>query len=94
MGRTPHLNRGRADASSSAALAGIVERIPDGAVVLLDGLVASPAPEVLKLAVKYARLAREAVLIEYGEGTGDAEGMRVLAEAPKEHFSWRARVGR
>ncbi|KAK1829760.1 SET domain-containing protein 5 [Podospora conica] len=47
-----------------------------------------------KLARKYALEAREAVLIEYGEGTGDAEGMRVLAEAPKEHFSWRARVGR
>ena len=30
-----------------AALAGAVRRIPDGAVVLLDGLVASTAPEVL-----------------------------------------------
>jgi glycosyltransferase involved in cell wall biosynthesis len=37
----------RPDASSYAALAGVVRRIPDGAVVLLDGLVASPAPEVL-----------------------------------------------
>jgi glycosyltransferase involved in cell wall biosynthesis len=35
------------DAASRAALAGVVERIPDAAVVLLDGLVASTAPEVL-----------------------------------------------
>ena len=33
--------------ASCAALAGIVGRIPDGAVVLLDGLIASTAPEVL-----------------------------------------------
>ncbi len=37
----------RPDAASFAALAGVVQRIPDGAVVLLDGLVASTAPEVL-----------------------------------------------
>jgi glycosyltransferase involved in cell wall biosynthesis len=37
----------RPDRASCAALAGVVERIPDGAVVLLDGLVASPAPEAL-----------------------------------------------
>ena len=35
------------DAASHAALADAVRRIPDGAVVLLDGLVASTAPEVL-----------------------------------------------
>jgi glycosyltransferase involved in cell wall biosynthesis len=35
------------DAASFAALDGVVRRIPDGAVVLLDGLVASTAPEVL-----------------------------------------------
>jgi glycosyltransferase involved in cell wall biosynthesis len=33
--------------ASSAALAEAVAEIPDGAVVLLDGLIASPAPEVL-----------------------------------------------
>ena len=33
--------------ASNAALARVVRGIPDGAVVLLDGLVASPAPEVL-----------------------------------------------
>lgn len=35
------------DLQSFAALAGVVSRIPDGAVVLLDGLVASPASAVL-----------------------------------------------
>ena len=35
------------DAASLAALAGVVQGIPDGAVVLIDGLVASTAPEVL-----------------------------------------------
>jgi glycosyltransferase involved in cell wall biosynthesis len=37
----------RPDAAAHAALADVVERLPDGAVVLLDGLVASTAPEVL-----------------------------------------------
>jgi glycosyltransferase involved in cell wall biosynthesis len=37
----------RPDAGAYAALAGVIERLPDGAVVLLDGLVASPAPDVL-----------------------------------------------
>ena len=37
----------RPGAPSYAALAGVVDRIPDGAVVLLDGLVASTASEVL-----------------------------------------------
>jgi glycosyltransferase involved in cell wall biosynthesis len=37
----------RADAASLAALDGVVERIPDDAVVLLDGLVASTAGDVL-----------------------------------------------
>jgi len=35
------------DSASYAALADAVDRIPDGAVVLLDGLVGSPAPEVV-----------------------------------------------
>jgi glycosyltransferase involved in cell wall biosynthesis len=37
----------RPEAASIAALADVVQRIPDDAVVLLDGLVASTAPEVL-----------------------------------------------
>lgn len=50
----------RPDAAAFAALAGVVERIPDGAVVLLDGLVASTAPEVL---VPEARRLRLVVLV-------------------------------
>jgi glycosyltransferase involved in cell wall biosynthesis len=37
----------RPDATAFATLAGVVRAIPDGAVVLLDGLIASTAPEVL-----------------------------------------------
>ncbi|KAK4442847.1 hypothetical protein QBC34DRAFT_418077 [Podospora aff. communis PSN243] len=42
-------------------------------------------------AVKYARLAEEAVTIEGGADVGDAKAMRELAAAPKEHFTWRRR---
>jgi glycosyltransferase involved in cell wall biosynthesis len=48
------------DAASFAALTGVVERIPDDATVLLDGLVASTAPEVL---VPHARRLRLVVLV-------------------------------
>ncbi|HJS96259.1 MAG TPA: glycosyltransferase, partial [Solirubrobacteraceae bacterium] len=37
----------RPDAASFAGLARVVQEIPDGAVVLLDGLIASTAPDVL-----------------------------------------------
>jgi glycosyltransferase involved in cell wall biosynthesis len=50
----------RPDASAFAALAGVVRRIPDDAVVLLDGLVASAAPEVL---VPHAHRLRLVVLV-------------------------------
>jgi glycosyltransferase involved in cell wall biosynthesis len=43
-----------------AALARVVRRIPNGAVVLLDGLIASAAPEVL---VSHARRLRQVVLL-------------------------------
>jgi hypothetical protein len=43
-----------------AALARAVRRIPDGAVVLLDGLIASAAPEAL---VPQARRLRQVVLV-------------------------------
>jgi glycosyltransferase involved in cell wall biosynthesis len=42
------------------ALARAVQRIPDGAVVLLDGLIASSAPEAL---VQHARRLRQVVLV-------------------------------
>jgi glycosyltransferase involved in cell wall biosynthesis len=66
----------RPDAASLAALAGVVQRIPDDAVVLLDGLVASTAPEVL---VPRARRLRLVVLVHMplghrpaDDGAGDA----------------------
>jgi glycosyltransferase involved in cell wall biosynthesis len=64
----------RPDASSRAALARVVERIPDDAVVLLDGLVASTAPEVL---VPEASRLRLVVLVHMPLG-GDA-GIRERA---------------
>jgi glycosyltransferase involved in cell wall biosynthesis len=50
----------RPDPAALAALAGVVQRIPDDAVVLLDGLVASTAPGVL---VPQARRLRLVVLV-------------------------------
>jgi glycosyltransferase involved in cell wall biosynthesis len=50
----------RRDARSLAALAGVLERIPSDAVVLLDGLIASTAPDVL---VPHARRLRLVVLV-------------------------------
>jgi glycosyltransferase involved in cell wall biosynthesis len=50
----------RPDAASFAALAGVVQPIPDDAVVLIDGLIASTAPEVL---VPQARRSHVVVLV-------------------------------
>jgi glycosyltransferase involved in cell wall biosynthesis len=50
----------RAGEAGHAALARAVGRIPDGAVVLLDGLIASTAPEAL---VPQARRLRQVVLV-------------------------------
>jgi glycosyltransferase involved in cell wall biosynthesis len=50
----------RPDAAGHAALARAVRRIPDDAVVLLDGLIASAAPEAL---VPEARRLRQVVLV-------------------------------
>jgi glycosyltransferase involved in cell wall biosynthesis len=60
----------RPDAASYAALAGVVQRIPDGAVVLLDGLVASTAPEVLVPQASRLRLIA-LVHMPLGHGTAD-----------------------
>ncbi len=60
----------RPDAASFAALAGVVQRIPDDAVVLLDGLVASTAPEVL---VPQARRLRLVVLVHMPLGHRPAD---------------------
>ncbi len=67
----------RPDARSFAALAGTVQRIPDSAVVLLDGLVALGAPEVL---VPHADRLRLVVLVHMPLGhrppAGEAEEVR------------------
>jgi glycosyltransferase involved in cell wall biosynthesis len=60
----------RPDAPSLAALAHAVRRIPDGAVVLLDGLVASPSPEML---VPEAGRLRLVVLVHMPLGDGMAD---------------------
>jgi len=61
-----------------AALAGALARIPDGGVVLLDGLIASAAPEVL---VPEARRLRPVVLVHMplGHRPPDAEDDAVRA---------------
>ena len=60
----------RPDAASLATLASVVERIPDDARVLLDGLVASTAPEVL---VPQARRLRLVVLVHMPLGDRPAD---------------------
>jgi glycosyltransferase involved in cell wall biosynthesis len=58
------------DAPSLGALAAAVGGIPDGALVLLDGLVASPAPEVLSSEAGRLRLV-VLVHMPLGQGTTD-----------------------
>jgi glycosyltransferase involved in cell wall biosynthesis len=60
----------RPDAASFAALDGVVQRIPDDAVVLLDGLVASTAPDVL---LPQARRLRLVVLVHMSLGHRPAD---------------------
>ena len=60
----------RPDAESLAGLAGVVSGIPDGALVLLDGLIASTAPEVL---VPQGRRLRLVVLVHMPLGHRPAE---------------------
>jgi glycosyltransferase involved in cell wall biosynthesis len=59
------------DADAISVLAGVVQRIPDRAVVLLDGLVASTAPEVL---VPHAQRLRLVVLVHMPLGHRPAGG--------------------
>jgi glycosyltransferase involved in cell wall biosynthesis len=66
----------RADAAGHAALTAAVGRIPDGAVVLLDGLIASAAPEAL---VPQAGRLRQVVLVHMPLGhrpPDDADAVR------------------
>jgi hypothetical protein len=63
--------------TAHAVLAHAVRRIPDGAVVLLDGLIASAAPEAL---APHARRLRQVVLVHMPLGhrpsNGEADGVR------------------
>jgi glycosyltransferase involved in cell wall biosynthesis len=61
----------RAGDADHAALAHAVRRIPDGAVVLLDGLIATTAPEAL---VPQARRLRQVVLVHMPLGHRPPEG--------------------
>ncbi len=61
----------RAGAAGHAALARAVPQIPDGAVVLLDGLVACAAPEAL---VRQARRLRQVVLVHMPLGHRPRDG--------------------
>ena len=58
------------DAAAFAALASVVQQIPDGAVALLDGLVASTVPEVL---VPHAKRLRLVALVHMPLGQGSVE---------------------
>jgi glycosyltransferase involved in cell wall biosynthesis len=62
----------RPDAASYAALARVVQRIPDGTLALLDGLVASTAAEVLVPQANRLRLVA-LVHMPLGQGTADRD---------------------
>ena len=64
--------------SDAPALARAVRRIPDGAVVLLDGLIASAAPEAL---VPQARRLRQVVLVHMPLGHRPRDGEADLVRA-------------
>jgi glycosyltransferase involved in cell wall biosynthesis len=57
----------RPDPAACATLAGVIAAIPDGAVVLVDGLIASTVPQVL---VPEARRLRLVVLVHMPLGNG------------------------
>ena len=63
--------REQAVPAGHAALARAVRRIPDGVVVLLDGLIASAAPEAL---VPHARRLRQVVLVHMPLGHRPPDG--------------------
>jgi len=66
------------DASACATLTGVIAGIPDGAVVLLDGLIASTVPEVL---VPQARRLRLVVLVHMPLGD-ESLGDEPLGDEP------------
>src|SRR3954469_12767144 len=71
--------------SSLTALAGVVERIPDEALVLVDGLIASNAPEVL---VPHATRIRLAVLMHMPLGDDRERAVLEAAAAVITTSAW------
>jgi glycosyltransferase involved in cell wall biosynthesis len=75
----------------AAGLARTVRGIPDGALVLLDGLIASPAPEVL---VPEGRRLRQVVLMHMPLGHADEREVLMKAAAVITTSEWsRRRLG-
>ena len=72
-------------AAGHAALARALERVPDGAVVLLDGLIASAAPEALARVVA-DRLADRARAGALGDGARDLDALVVTLR--ESHVAW------
>jgi glycosyltransferase involved in cell wall biosynthesis len=71
----------RPDAAATRALAHVVSGVPDGGLVLLDGLVASVAPEVL---VPEARRVRQVVIVHLPVGAASPEATPPPATASGE----------
>jgi glycosyltransferase involved in cell wall biosynthesis len=76
------------DAASFAALGAVVQRIPAGAVVLLDGLIASTAPEVL---VPQEDRLRLVVLVHMPLGHGAEHAVLSAAAAVVTTSAWSRR---
>jgi glycosyltransferase involved in cell wall biosynthesis len=68
--------------------AGAVERLPDGAVALLDGLIASPSPELL---VPHARRLRQIVLMHMPFGNQRERAVLEAAAATVTTSEWTRR---
>jgi glycosyltransferase involved in cell wall biosynthesis len=74
-----------------AALARVVSQLPDGAVVLLDGLIASGAPEAL---VPHARRLRQVVLVHMPQDGASERAVLAAAAAVVVTSEWsRQRLG-
>jgi glycosyltransferase involved in cell wall biosynthesis len=75
-------------AGGAAALAHTLRELPDGAVVLVDGLIASPAPHVL---VPEARRLRQVVLMHMPLGHADEREVLTAATAVVTTSEWSRR---
>jgi glycosyltransferase involved in cell wall biosynthesis len=85
LGWTVHVHEAPSDEALAAALA----RVPDGALVLLDGLVASPAPDVL---VPEAGRLRLVVLVHMPLADGRERAVLSAAAAVLTTSAWARRA--